>query len=225
MRPGRPIRAAVTAAAVLTLSGCGSASSTVSSDATAEGRTAAPSVTPCVVPSPVEPPPKTQSDFSLQERQAITNQELIHDHIDPVVHPYRERADNGYAQVRVDVQAASAKILWKGEPPADVQGLVGTSPNCVRVELVDVPYSRADLERAYQGVIRAQNLGELPGFSGLGPSRTFDALEVGFPSAELDANNNDANRASFEATASMPVRFVAIGGTADMGVGRVAKSD
>jgi hypothetical protein len=198
MAGGRAPYAAV--AAVLLLVACGPQAGSVSelsgpsppaagsADATTESN-------PAATPDPGLPP--------SVPAVRIHKQDLVDDVVEQM---WKSPDTSGYARSTVDVDALTVQIMWKGEPPADVKRLAGTTPDGVRVLIVGVPYNEQEIAAAGRRVFEAGMKGEIP----VRPvaayaNEAFDGLVVEISSADYARSDLAALADQLAAIAHMPV--------------------
>jgi hypothetical protein len=133
----------------------------------------------------------------------IHKQDLVDDVVEQM---WKSPDTSGYARSTVDVDALTVQIMWKGEPPADVKRLAGTTPDGVRVLIVDVPYNEQEIAAAGRRVFEVGMKGEIP----VRPvaayaNEAFDGLVVEISSADYARSDLAALADQLAAIAHMPV--------------------
>jgi hypothetical protein len=119
---------------------------------------------------------------------------------------WRSSDTSGYASSAVDVDALTVKITWKGEAPADVQRLEGTTKDGVRVSIMQVPYSQKEISAAGTRVFRASFKGHTSAqVFATHANEAFDRLVVEISSADYACSDLAALADQLAAIAQMPV--------------------
>jgi hypothetical protein len=108
------------------------------------------------------------------------------------------------------VTALSMTIYWKGEPPAAVRALEGTTDSGVDVEIVEAKVSKSELDDGRKQILAAARSGKLPEPDSISVNDNFDGLVVGFMKARFAASTTAAIKAAFRSIAKVAVSFVVV---------------
>jgi hypothetical protein len=147
--------------------------------------------------SPPTPDPGLPSGVSAER---VHKQDLVDDVVEQM---WRSSDTSGYATSTVDIDALTVEIMWRGEPPADVKRLEGTTKDGVRVSIVKVPYSQNEIDAAGARVFRARFRGQTSAqVTATYANKAFDGLVVEISSARRDLT---ALADQLAAIAQMPV--------------------
>lgn len=183
--------AVMTAAMVvgLALAGCGG-----SDDNVAEPPAASPTAVASSSPEPTaEATPEPEVDLDA-------NAQLLAEIVDEI-----DESAKGFAQILQNAAKLKLHIYWKGEPPAEVKALEGTTGTGVEVILVDAKLSKADVNAAIARISQAVQAGTVPAPDSISANKDFSGITIGFIESRRAANSNATVRAKYEAVAKVPV--------------------
>ncbi len=152
----------------------------------------------------VDPTP-TPANAAKMDPIMVAQIPLVHagDAIQQLV---RDQQIDGLAGLRLDHANNALVVYWKGPLPATVASLINQLRASVVVQVLDAPYSEAELDREAQ---RISHLGislKLP-ITGVGALSDFSGLEV------TAANSSDLSRVKEAITSSMKLKFSVQGPT------------
>ncbi len=188
MRLGQQWVAAAALAGGLVLAGCGSDDDTV-----AEPPAASPTAVVSSSPEPAQETPEPGIDLEA-------NAQLLAEVVEDI-----DESAKGFAQVLQNAAKLKIHIYWKGEPPAAVKALEGTTGTGVEVILVEAKLSRTDVNAAITRISQAAQAGKVPAPDSISANKDYSGIVIGFVESRLAANNNATVRAKYEEVAKVPV--------------------
>lgn len=108
----------------------------------------------------------------------------------------------GFGRVALDFDTKTVTVFWAGEPPQEVTTRLGTTSDGVRVDLVEVPYSQADLVAVGDRVLKGTGPGTgLPAAFLVRPRPDLSGVVVEMERTDL----TQSQLAELESLAGVPV--------------------
>ena len=101
-----------------------------------------------------------------------------------------DESAKGFAQILQNPAKLKLHIYWKGEPPAEVKALEGTTGTGVEVVLVEAKLSKADVNAAITRISQAVQAGTVPAPDSISANKDYSGITIGFIESRLAANNN-----------------------------------
>jgi hypothetical protein len=187
--------AAVMLAGGLALAGCGGSDD----DPVAEPPAASPTAVVPPRPQPAEETPEPGVDLEA-------NAQLLAEVVEKI-----DESAKGFAQILQNAAKLKLHVYWKGEPPAEVKALEGTTGTGVEVILVEAKLSKADVNAAITRISQAAQAGKVPAPDSISANKDYSGITIGFVPSRLAANNNAAVRAKYEEIAKVPVTIATSG--------------
>ncbi|HUR75524.1 MAG TPA: hypothetical protein VMZ00_14680 [Sporichthya sp.] len=173
----------------LGMAGCGSGD-----DPVAEPPVTSPTA---VAPSTAQPTAEQTPEPGVDLE---ANAQLLAEVVDQI-----DESAKGFAQILQNAAKLKLHIYWKGEPPANVRALVGTTGTGVEVILVEAKLSRADVNAAIARISQAAQAGTVPAPDSISANKDFSGITIGFVQSRLAANSSASLRGKYEAIAKVPV--------------------
>ncbi|MBA3742840.1 hypothetical protein [Sporichthya sp.] len=177
----------------LALAGCGGSDD----DDVAEPPAPSPTATASSAEPTAEETPEPGVDLEA-------NAQLLAEIVDEI-----DESAKGFAQILQNPAKLKVHIYWKGQPPAEVKALEGTTGTGVEVILVEARLSKADVNTAIARISQAAQVGTVPAPDSISANKDFSGITIGFLESRFAANNNASVRGKYEAVAKVPVTIAA----------------
>ena len=99
------------------------------------------------------------------------NAQLLAEVVDKI-----DESAKGFAQILQNPAKLKLHIYWKGEPPAEVKALEGTTGTGVEVVLVEAKLSKADVNAAIARISQAAQAGTVPAPDSISANKDYSGI-------------------------------------------------